>query len=650
MSPDNDTPTTAGIPGPMDPEDSHQLREQQQALLHAAFEGSIIGKCLTSPQGILIRVNQAFCDMLHYTRNELEGESFLRFTHPDDQALSQELIQGLIRGERDSASFEKRYISKNGGVINASVGTLLIRDDQGSPCLFATDVMNITKRYRVEQELRETSEKLRVSMDEAPVGIAVVSLQRRFMHCNRTFCEFTGYSEEELRELTIADITYEPDLEIGDQDIIAIVKGEKKQAHLEKRYVRKDGAVVWGEVSINLIRTPDGEPLYFLPTIQDITERKQTEAILQAQFVTSPDIILIVNRDMRIERINKGLVTGLPPSALKGMDAIKILPAETRESMRQVLERCFESGEPQQVTHHIGNGIWVRARVVMLSQNGDTARVMIIATDITEQRKTDEERLRLQNQLNQVHRLESIGRLAGGVAHDFNNMIGAIIGNVELAMTDSELLPAAVVEHLQVAKDAALRSADLTRQLIAFASKQPIAPRVLDFNRTVQSLLKMLRRLIGENITLNFNPCHDKVCASIDPSQLDQILINLCVNARDAIRGAGEVNLETSLQKVSESTAAALGLFGAGEYIALRVTDTGEGMDSETLSRIFEPFFTTKEAGKGTGLGLATVYGSVKQNGGIITVASELGRGTTFTLYLPRIDCARADVSSTQHA
>ena len=258
-----------------------------------------------------------------------------------------------------------------------------------------------------------------------------------------------------------------------------------------------------------------------------------------------------------------------------------------------------------------------------------------VATDITERKRAEAEREKLQAQLIQAQRMESVGRLAGGVAHDFNNMLGVILGYTELALNKVDASSPLHADLVQVQK-AAERSAEITRQLLAFARKQTISPRVLDLNETVEGMLKMLRRLIEENIDLVWQPKGGLWPVKMDPTQIDQILANLCVNARDAIAGAGKLIIETGMVTLDEAYCAEHAGFVPGDYVLLAVSDNGCGMDPETLSHLFEPFFTTKEVGKGTGLGLATVYGIVKQNNGFINAYSEPEKGTTFKIYLPR--------------
>ena len=254
---------------------------------------------------------------------------------------------------------------------------------------------------------------------------------------------------------------------------------------------------------------------------------------------------------------------------------------------------------------------------------------MQIATDITDLK-------RMETQLLQAQKMESVGRLAGGIAHDFNNMLGVILGHTELALLQADENHD-LYSDLKEIQTAAKRSADITKQLLAFARKQTISPRQLDLNTTVERMLNMLHRLIGENIDLVWQPAAHLWSVKLDPSQIDQILANLCINARDAISGVGKLTIETGNKSFDEVYCSEHHGFIPGDFVLLAVSDNGCGMDEDILENLFEPFFTTKETGKGTGLGLATVYGIVKQNNGFINVYSEPGQGSSFKIYLPRL-------------
>jgi nitrogen-specific signal transduction histidine kinase/CheY-like chemotaxis protein len=253
----------------------------------------------------------------------------------------------------------------------------------------------------------------------------------------------------------------------------------------------------------------------------------------------------------------------------------------------------------------------------------------------------------LEAQLHQSQKMEAVGRLAGGVAHDFNNMLAVIAGHADMALEQTAPYSALHADLLEIQK-AAQRSADLTRQLLAFARKQTIAPKVLDLNAIIAGMLKMLGRLIGEDIDLLWKPANPLWPVNMDPAQIDQILVNLVVNARDAIAGVGKIAIETGQVVFDGAYCQTHAGFVPGSFVLLAVSDNGRGMDKEILAQIFDPFFTTKPPGQGTGLGLATVYGIVKQNHGFINVYSEPGEGTTCKIYLPRHASDQVDTGPTR--
>jgi len=324
------------------------------------------------------------------------------------------------------------------------------------------------------------------------------------------------------------------------------------------------------------------------------------------------------------------------------IDAIQdAVHPEDRPKNDQIRQKAIEENIPFDSTYRVvwpdGEVRWMHSYgQPILNEQGQVDRIVGTTRDITEEVNANEEREKLQQQLNQAQRLESIGRLAGGVAHDFNNMLNVIMGNAELAMDDAEP-DTEIHESLQGINRAAHRSADLTRQLLAFARRQTISPKDINLNDLITNMLSMLRRLIGEGINLRWNPFENEVFTHIDPSQVDQILVNLLVNARDAIEGEGKITIETSFIEFDSEYCADHSGFIEGDYVMLAVSDNGSGMDKETQAQIFEPFYTTKGPNEGTGLGLATVYGIVKQNHGFINIYSEPDIGTTFRIYLPRI-------------
>jgi len=354
----------------------------------------------------------------------------------------------------------------------------------------------------------------------------------------------------------------------------------------------------------------------------------------------SPDVFLVVDLQRNI------LMTSVSVRRMFGRDPAEVLHKKT--DLLYADRRCVPNVENEvhdaleKDGFHVG---WATGRrkdgrtfpleiiTGILKQHGGS---VLLLRDITDRKRAEAEQEKLEAQLRQAAKMESVGRLAGGVAHDFNNMLGVILGHTELAMDQADSsLPLHV--HLEAIRKAAQHSADVTRQLLTFARKQVIAPTILDLNDAVAKALNLLCRLIGEDIKLVWRPGNNLRPVKIDPSQVNQILANLCINAQDAIRGGGTITLETGNIAIDAGYCVTHPGCVPGEYVFLSINDEGCGMSPETLAQIFEPFFSTKGVGKGTGLGLATVYGVVKQNNGFIYANSEVGKGTTFTIYLPQV-------------
>lgn len=406
------------------------------------------------------------------------------------------------------------------------------------------------------------------------------------------------------------------------------------------------------QVQIETLLAADGHQVGV--TVFDITERKRAERALQESHALLENLAEQVPGVIYQYRLYPDGHSAFPYSSSGMRDIYEVTPAEVQEDAAPVFARLHPE-DHDRVTGAILesartlNLFYCEYRVVLPRQglrwrlcearaqrmeDGGTLWHGII-TDTTAQREAEEERNRLQEQLAQSRKMELVGQLAGGVAHDFNNMLGVISGQAELAIEQCD--PSHPLYHsLSEIRDAAERSAKLTRQLLAFARKQLITPKIMDLNEAVSGFLKMLQRLVGEAVHLDWRPGENLWLTKMDSSQVDQILLNLCVNAQDALGRVGEIRIETGNRTLAEAYGDAD--LAPGDYVMLTVSDDGCGMDQDTMAQVFEPFFTTKKVGQGTGLGLATVYGAVKQNHGHIGVESALGLGTTFTLYLPRYE------------
>ncbi|WP_448871039.1 PAS domain S-box protein [Desulfobulbus propionicus] len=358
-------------------------------------------------------------------------------------------------------------------------------------------------------------------------------------------------------------------------------------------------------------------------------------------------IILRVDAQMRITFINEFAQRffGFPQEELLGRHLVgTIVPAvessgRDLEAMLDALRNSpeeYAANENENIRKD-GERVWVAwTNKPMYDQQGRLLGLLCVGLDITERKRSEAEREKLQAQLLLAQKMESVGRLVGGVAHDFNNMLSAIIGYTELALKTTQS-GTKTCHLLEQVLNAAERSAKLIRQLLAFARQQNVEPQPLDLNQAITAMLKMLERLIGEDIYLSWEPCQGLWPVLIDPTQVDQILTNLCLNARDAIRGIGQVSIRTHNVTLDEVHGRHHGEHPSGEFVLLEVRDNGCGMDQETLVNIFDPFYTTKAEGKGTGLGLATIYRIVQQNKGFVEVDSKPGKGSVFKIYLPRL-------------
>ena len=389
----------------------------------------------------------------------------------------------------------------------------------------------------------------------------------------------------------------------------------------------------------------EGKVTGFIEITRDITERKRIEKALQESdsfnsslLEHSPTAIVVYNPDTSVRYVNPFFekLTGYSSDDVLGL---KIpYPWSVDDAQYGAIEKRQREGvKRSERIYRKKNGehAWSELDVTPIYKNGEIVYSLGTWIDISGRKKAEEEKEKLQKQLQQAQKMEAIGNLAGGVAHDYNNISSVITGYAELALMEvkSDDPLHGYFTHIL---EASRRATDITGQLLAFARKQPIAPMVLDLNDTIDSLFSMIKRLIGEDIDLAWVPGEGTWPVKMDPSQLDQILVNLCVNARDAIDNVGKVTIETGNTVFDEEYCADHLGFKTGEYAMFAVSDDGTGMTSEQQEKIFEPFFSTKELGKGTGLGLSTVYGIVKQNNGFINIYSEPGKGTTFRIYLPK--------------
>ena len=494
----------------------------------------------------------------------------------------------------------------------------------------------VGQHKRARKMLEESEGRFRTLIDLAAVGILLGSNDRIITDANRSMCEIVGMQREELVGLHISQLPFTAEsIEKSPLRYDLLYSGEKVVR--ERRMSRPDGSEV--AIEMQTIMMPDGT---YQSIFSDITERLRVEQELrdsEERFRTLHNASfggIVIHDQGLILDCNQGLadMTGYSRDELIGMDGLKLIAPQWHDIVRKNIQIQYTQTYEVELIRRDGIILPISIRGSMIPYKGRTVRVTEFR-DITEQRAAAEEKLKLEEQLFQAQKMETIGQLAGGVAHDFNNMLGVIIGYSEMAMMKIDSATPLFNDLTKIRK-AADRSAEITRQLLAFARKQTVEPTILDLNETVEGLLEMVRRLIGEDIRLIWLPGDDLWKAKMDASQIDQILVNLCVNARDAISGVGELIVQLDNCTLNEPGYADAGYSIPQDCVRLSVSDNGCGMSEETLAHAFEPFFTTKGVGVGTGLGLATVYGAVKQNNGTVNVISTLGEGSTIEIYIPR--------------
>ncbi|MEI7637131.1 MAG: PAS domain S-box protein [Syntrophus sp. (in: bacteria)] len=597
------------------------------------------GVFVANEKGRYLEVNRAACLMTGYREEELLQMSI-------SDLLSGESLESGLANFRKLIETGK---SKGEGQFNHKDGSKrwwfmdAVKLSQTRYLGFAKD---ITERKDVDVQLRKSTQLLQNVIDHSQYFIYAKDLDGRFIMASKSLALFFGQqTHEDLLGKTSHDFLPKSTADkhrANDLDVMA------QQTHIqfEETVEIGDGLLTFISTKFPLLDV-EGKLYAVCGASVDITERKAMEEALRKSeekyrgiFDESIAAIYIFdNKKNFIDANQAGLeLLGYSREELLNMgitdvdaDPVIVLPAH---------QELLSGGRLINYEHKLrrkdGTVVTVLNNSIPLTDTrGNVIGMLSTLLNITDRKRMEEEKADLEAQIQQVQKMESVGRLAGGVAHDFNNKLGVILGYTEMALdqVDPTLPLHADLEQIRTAAD---HAADLTRQLLAFARKQTVAPKVLDLNKTVTSMLKMLQRLIGENIHINWQPDANLWPVKVDPSQIDQILTNLCINARDAISDVGKMTIETGKCSFDEDYCAAYTGFLPGEYVLLAVSDNGCGMDKETLSHLFEPFYTTKVVSKGTGLGLATVYGIVSQNNGIIKVYSEPDKGTTFRIYLPR--------------
>ncbi len=491
---------------------------------------------------------------------------------------------------------------------------------------------------QLERTVREEQAKVADFVETAPAGFYSVDEHGRFLYANQTFASWIGTTSaqlvggdarlsEFLVDATVADLLRPADALAGPQEVDAKMRG-------------RQGRELHVYISQSVVRGDDGG-LRTRTVVQDLTpEREMAKALERSEqgfqrfFEEAPVGIILIDAAGRITEANQAFqrMVGLERGGAIGRALVDLTAAEHRPELTERLKRVMEGANTGAGQIHLqreGREIVASLFARRLERGGSNPSSLILHfIDVTDQKK-------LEVQFAQSQKMQAVGQLAGGIAHDFNNLLTAMIGFCDLLLLRHQPGDPSFADIMQV-KQNANRAANLVRQLLAFSRQQTLQPKVLDVTDALTEISHLLRRLIGENIELQIVHGRDLHLVRVDQGQLEQVIINLAVNARDAMANGGKLAIHTRNAALAEAEQRGVELMPAGEYIMIEVTDTGIGIPKENLSRIFEPFFSTKEVGSGTGLGLSTVYGIVKQTGGFVFVESTVSKGTAFSIYLPR--------------
>jgi len=595
-----------------------------RALIELAVDGILLG----DHDGFILDGNHHMCLILGMERADFVGKHISELPFSRDSLAATPLRFDLLQ-QGDIVVSERTLERSDGKTIHVEMRTKMMPD--GS---YQSVFLDVTERKRTEQALRESEKKFALAFDASPDAVNINRLEDGlYVATNKGFTDLTGFTHEDVAGKTTLDINIWTDL-ADRQRLVDALQSEGYCENLEAVFRKKDGSLATGLLSARTLML-DHVP-HIISITRDITRKRQAEANLERLKVAieqAGEVIVITDPDGNIQYANPAFVrvTGYAVDEVIRQNPRILKSGEHDETFYETLWQTITGGQTwtgRMVNKKKDGTLYTEEATIspVFDHHGAIVNFVAIKRDITAQ-------LKLEAQYLQAQKMESVGRLTGGVAHDFNNILAVIIGYAEMALDKMD--PAHPVHaDLDKIHEAAMRSADIVHQLLAFSRKQAIDPKILDLNATVEGMLKMLRRLIGEDIELRWSPQPELPLIKMDPAQIDQILANLCVNARDAIDGAGAITIATSHTWLDAAFCANHPGLEPGAHVVLSVADNGCGMEPGLIENIFEPFFTTKGV-LGTGLGLATVYGIVQQNQGVIVAESAPGGGATFRVYLP---------------
>ncbi|HUE96082.1 MAG TPA: PAS domain S-box protein, partial [Longimicrobiaceae bacterium] len=625
--------------------DARAAIERNEQRFRALIENAMDLVAVIDSGGGIDYVTPSVGRLLGREASALIGTNVFGLIHPDDAPQVIARFTAVLRGSCEGAiEFRLRADGESWRTFEVRAKDMMNELAVAGVVVNARDITD-------ERHAKQMQRQLNAFLEATPDFIATFDPRGRALSVNRAFRDLIGVEpEKSLQELTLTDLFPPNVTEMLLHEGIPTANRDGAWSG-ETVVVSSDGLEVPVSQVVLAHKSASGAMEFISTLARDITAQKEAEAEVrrsEAHFRSlienSSDIIAIVDLEGHITFISPSVrrVLGFEPEELVGTSIFSLIHEEEIPTLANSFTRVVQQRDVPPASEfrvRCKDGSWRRLESASQNLLADPAvgGIVINSRDVTERRQAEEALTESQQQLIQAQKMEAIGRLAGGIAHDFNNLLTAIKGFTELLLLDFEEKDPRRGFATEI-QGAATRAAGLTRQLLAFSRRQVLQPEVLDLNRSVGGMENMLQRLIGEDVAMRCSLDPDLGRVRVDPGQVEQVLMNLVVNARDAMPNGGEVQIRTGNADLTEEDAQLHRYVQPGRFVLLEVSDTGEGMTQEVQDRIFEPFFTTKEQGKGTGLGLSTVYGIIKQSGGYIWVESEPQDGTTFRIYLPRVD------------